>query len=582
MVQLFRRGAEQDVVPQRVRLGNDIHQHIQIALPRRRKRGSSRLFSVASAEDAQTGHAGPLSEGHGHIRKAQVPGGEAFRPNDEVVGKVRGGSGLVLDGEPVPSVEAPLQLPLGHPIGFVDVPGLGAGADGAGTGNVDPVVGEVHLHGTDVHGSAQVHLQPFAAVNGSRLPPGLHVLLRDFSGFVTGRAGGRRGRLARAQQHPGWVPPGIVLLPGDRHGPVAVALVAKELPVRVEACGPEAHPALKIMIFGDAHGGRVPQVPLPVRHGGAVARAGQKAAGLVGIGIVSGQGEGPQRMVAHVHSVGVGVVLSAGRGVLKIVFPVMLVHPGPLDIGPVGEHAADQRLHVRRDHGFRHALGFHERLIFCLYLRVGSGQGAVVFAHALEADSKGAALYERGLFSLGKHSFRIQLHAIDGRLVGAAPVEIDPAVVVPEQIGVPEGEGALDPLIGPVQDVLRAPAVAGVLPVGGAEIHPVPQHPHVRRVVVEGQLVRETMAFPMHQIVADPNAQRHGSEDIISPLKLNQRRIRRLPADLQRTAPAGIGVELIPVGDVQRVTVILHSDRFLSPLHGQCRRAGGSRPGRGR
>ena len=90
--------------------------------------------------------------------------------------------------------------------------------------------------------------------------------------------GRSRGFFARAQQHPGGIAPGIAF---QGHGPISVALVAEKLAVRVETCGPDPHPAFKIVVHADPHGGRMPPVALCILHGAAMARAGQESAGLV-------------------------------------------------------------------------------------------------------------------------------------------------------------------------------------------------------------------------------------------------------------------------------------------------------------
>ena len=217
-----------------------------------------------------------------------------------------------------------------------------------------------------------------------------------------------------------------------------------------------------------------------------MARTGQEAAGLVGVGGVVRQAEGPQRAVAYVHAVGIGVELGAGGGVLQVVFAIVLVHPCPLDIGPVGEHTPDEGLHIFGNHALRDTLGLVEGLIFGVNLRLGGGEEAVVLAEALVADVEGMALNQRQGLPLGLHGVPIQLHAVNGGYVGAAPVEVHPAVIVHKQVGVPEGEGTLDFLIGAVENVFRPVSVAVLLPAGGAEIHPLAHHPHVRGVVVQG------------------------------------------------------------------------------------------------
>ena len=242
----------------------------------------------------------------------------------------------------------------------------------------------------------------------------------------------------------------------------------------------------------------------------------------------------------------------------------MLVHPGAFDVGPVAEHPADERPHFGRDVFFRHALSLHKGLIHRLDGLFGGGQGTVVLADPFIADLVRMAVDHGLLFPGGLHGRRIELHAPDGRCVGAAPVEIDAAVVVDEKIGIPEGEAAFDLLIRPVQDILRAPAVAVIVPARSAEVHVPAHHPYVRRVIIEGQTLRQTAVFPVYEVVGDPDAERHGRENVIAALKADHRRIRRLAADLKRPALAGILVELVAVADVERITVILHSDDLPS------------------
>ena len=321
------------------------------------------------------------------------------------------------------------------------------------------------------------------------------------------------------------------------------------------------------MVDGDAHGRRVPEASLLVPHGRAVARAGQEAAGLVGIRIVFRQPEGTERALAHIDAVGIGVVLCAGRGVLEIILPLMLVHPRALDIGLVREHPADQGAHVSGKMFLRYALGFHKSLILRLDRVRGSRQRAVVLADALVADFVGMVLHNGDLFGLRKHRLGIELDAPDRRLVGAAPVKIHAPVVIEKEVRIPEREAALELLIGAVQDILRTPAVAVVLPVGGTEVYPVPDHAHVRRVVVERQIIRQAAVLPVHEIVRDPDAQRHGGEDVVASLEEDHRGIGRLAADLQRAALAGVGVELVAVVDVDGITIILHSDTLPCPRH---------------
>ena len=118
---------------------------LEKGLPGGRENGRMGLFPVTKAEDPQPRHAGLLLEGDGHIDEPQIPGAETLLTDHQIMAQVRGRLGLVLDDEPVFPIQAPLQLPLGLPIRLVNVPGLGAGTDGTGTGGVDMVVGEIHL-----------------------------------------------------------------------------------------------------------------------------------------------------------------------------------------------------------------------------------------------------------------------------------------------------------------------------------------------------------------------------------------------------------------------------------------------------
>ena len=87
------------------------------------------------------------------------------------------------------------------------------------------------------------------------------------------------------------------------------------------------------MVDADAHGGGVPVVAEFVLNGAAVTRSGDEAAGLAGTGIALLQRKGAQRAVAHIHTVGIGIVLGAGAGILQIVFSIVLSHKSALDVG---------------------------------------------------------------------------------------------------------------------------------------------------------------------------------------------------------------------------------------------------------
>ena len=130
----------------------------------------------------------------------------------------------------------------------------------------------------------------------------------------------------------------------------------------------------------------MPEIPLFIPHGGSVPRTGHKAAGLIGIGTVLCQRKRPERALTDIYSVGIGVVLGTGRGILEVISSVVLIHPRAFYIWPVGEHASDQRSDISRKMLFRDPARFNKRLVFCFDFLIRSGQSAVVFSDALIAD----------------------------------------------------------------------------------------------------------------------------------------------------------------------------------------------------
>ena len=139
---------------------------------------------------------------------------------------------------------------------------------------------------------------------------------------------------------------------------------------------------------------------------------------------------------------------------------------------------------MRRNLIFRNALPFYKRLETGFDFRFACGKCAVVFADALIPDLIRMTVDQRFLFPKRIHRFRVQLHTVDRRLVRAAPVEIDPSVIIDEEIRIPVREGSFDLLIRSVQDILRAVTVAVMFTAGGAEIYILSKHPHIRRIVI--------------------------------------------------------------------------------------------------
>ena len=183
----------------------------------------------------------------------------------------------------------------------------------------------------------------------------------------------------------------------------------------------------------------MPVVAVPVGDGAAVARAGHETAGHRREGVGCLQGEGAQGRIGGIDAVGIGVVLGAGAGVLQVVGAVVLGHVGPLNVGLahrkehggqiVGTHTGDV-LHLGRK--FQLAGGGIIVFFQCLIYHAGFPVDHPVVPGALVAKSFLLPEDQFLLFADGHHRFGVQLHAPDGRGVGAAPVEIHPAIVVPE------------------------------------------------------------------------------------------------------------------------------------------------------
>ena len=232
---------------------------------------------------------------------------------------------------------------------------------------------------------------------------------------------------------------------------VGKILVAVEHAVLVKPGREQTHAALKVVVDRNAHRGCVPVVAVLVGNGAAVSGTRHKPARLGGKRVGRLQRERSQRGLGCVHAVGVGVVLGAGAGVLQIIRTVVLCHKRALDIGLVnslkhgGQHFGVQPRHLRH-------LGRQLQLAGCLVIERLHGlvKHAALFIHnavvagALIAQFVFTTEDQFFLFSDGRHGFGVKFHAPDGRHIGAAPVEIDAAIIVPEHIGVPKGERSAD------------------------------------------------------------------------------------------------------------------------------------------
>ena len=293
---------------------------------------------------------------------------------------------FVRKDEPVFSVFRDLKLPLRHGVGLFYISGLRAGTDGAGAGNVDFIISKVNLHRMNVIDFAEIKLQPFISAGRGSLPPGLHVFFHCLLRLMPGHKRRCRSIFADAQQHPGRFCPRILTKAGAGHWPVAVPLVAKELPVSIKTCRPYSDTTLKVMINRDAHGGGVPPIALHVLHGGAMPGTGQESARLIGVRVVVRQNKRSERTITDINAVGVCVILGTGGCILEIISALVLVHPGALNIGPFCKHPPDQRFYIGREAVLRNTLAFDKCLKCQFHLFRGGGQRAVVFSNAFITD----------------------------------------------------------------------------------------------------------------------------------------------------------------------------------------------------
>ena len=98
-------------------------------------------------------------------------------------------------------------------------------------------------------------------------------------------------------------------------------------------------------------------------------------------------------------------------------------------------------------------------------------------------------------------------------------VEVNPAVIVPEEIRIPERERSPDLFVRPVQDILRPILIAGVLAVRRRKIYKAFDNTHIRGVIIERQFFRKSVILPVQQIIRYPDAKRHRRKYVIAAFK---------------------------------------------------------------
>ena len=236
-----------------------------------------------------------------------------------------------------------------------------------------------------------------------------------------------------------------------------------------------------------------------------------------------------QRAVSFVNAIGIDVEFCAGRGILEVVFPAPFGHPWSLYIG--------------------------KRIGFVRY---------VLFSHPFVANLLRMSPDQIHRGTLGQERFCVHFHAADRCLVGTAPIEVQPAILIQEQVGIPEGKSRRDFLESIGSGIFRA-VIAADLTVGRGEVKPVSHRTHIRSIVVDGHLTDEGTKFPVCQILAGEESGSHGGKEKIASLEADQRGIRGFPV-----VWVSFFAQLVFVGEIHGITVVFHNT-FASNVVSQIR-----------
>ena len=273
------------------------------------------LRALAVAEHPQAADAQRLSIGQFAAGDPDVPGADAIGIFVVAVGALAGNR---FAGRPVCAVHTGLHRVMRDLRAGLDVAGLAVVAVAVRREiHYQLLVRHIYLNGADITLFAKIHTQPFTRLCTGGAPPAAAVLIDcPFRAAVFCGAGGR-DRLFVAQQHPfRLLSGGIKAVCRDAVGVIGKVLVAVKHAVLVEPGRKQPHPALKVIVDGNAHGGSVPPVAVGVGNGTAVACASDESAGLCRERVGCLPHKGAQRRMGGVYTIGVSVVLGAGAGVL--------------------------------------------------------------------------------------------------------------------------------------------------------------------------------------------------------------------------------------------------------------------------
>ena len=370
--------------------------------------GGRRVAEDAQVLDAELGAVMALA-GVGDLHEAALGGLGELRV---VVVQVQLVGGLVDDRGPAVAVHGHFHLEA-----LVEF-GVGGGrtaeaAEAAAGGLLGADVVPVALDGVDVGHLAEVDLVPFTRIAGGGGPVGQEVLVHGVLRDEVLEGGGDGDFLLEGEEFPAG--PVVVHRVGAGARPelrvVAEFLVgmhhARFIDGRRE--DGELGAAACAAVAGRNHADG-PELAVLVMEGAAVAGAHREARGLEGQRVVLRVGEGAHGAVGHIDAVRVGEELQADGGVLEVVFPVVLGHPGTFDPWIFLFEVVAAPVEDGVDH-----------------VVVGALLEAVLLVVAEEED------FGAGDFLEG---FLVQLDDLEGHELGPAVVEVEPAVVIDEHVGV--------------------------------------------------------------------------------------------------------------------------------------------------
>ena len=193
------------------------------------------------------------------------------------------------------------------------------------------VVIEVELQGTHLAHATQVHHHPFIITAAGSTPVGAHALIGETGcrqGTVTGRHG---AGFIVGKQHPARKTVGRIfdIAVGIPARIIAESRNAIHHAIGIERRGIKPHAPFKLVFEREHAGAHMPVVAFQVGKGAPMTDALHKSTWFVTHGVVLLIGEGTQRVVAHIDTVGIHLELGARCTILEVISAVMLGHERP-------------------------------------------------------------------------------------------------------------------------------------------------------------------------------------------------------------------------------------------------------------